>query len=62
MTICLYGTVVQSPAAKTPGTEVCAALVDDDLAAGRELDGLALSHSVFGSSPIWTKTPSRSTV
>ncbi len=36
MTICLYGTVVASPAANTPGTEVCAARVDHDLAARRQ--------------------------
>jgi hypothetical protein len=37
MTICLYGTVVQSPAANTPGSDVCPRR-RFDLAAWRELD------------------------
>ena len=38
ITICLYGTVVQSPAANTPGHRGLAAVVDHDLAARRQLD------------------------
>ena len=37
MTICLYGTVVASPAANTPGTEVSPRSSIDDLAARRQL-------------------------
>jgi hypothetical protein len=38
MMICLNGTVVASPAANTPGTEVWPLGVDHDLAVLRQLD------------------------
>ena len=43
ITICLYGTVVTSPAAKMPGTLVLPLAVDDlDLAARRQREGSRL--------------------
>src|SRR5690606_14826130 len=58
ITICLYGTVVQSPAANTPGSEVRPR--SSMTISPRGLSSrLPLSQSVLGSRPIWTKTPSR---
>jgi hypothetical protein len=59
MTICLYGTVVHRRRRTRPARGL-AALVDDDLAARRQLD-VPFSHSVFGSRPICTKMPSSAT-
>ena len=58
-TICLNGSVVQSPAANTPGTDVCPrSSITISL---RSVSSTApANHSVFGSSPICTKIPSRS--
>jgi hypothetical protein len=60
MTICLYGTVVASPAANTPGTEV-RPRSSISISPRGDSSTVPLSHSVFGSRPIWTKMPSSST-
>src|SRR5690606_18429360 len=60
MMICLYGTVVQSPAANTPGTLVwprSSIRISPRLLSST----VPLSHSVLGSRPICTKMPSSST-
>src|SRR5690606_18081321 len=60
-TICLYGTVVASPAANTPGTEVWPR--SSMTISPRSLSSTEpFSHSVLGSRPIWTKMPASSTV
>ena len=61
ITICLYGTVVQSPAANTPGTDV-RPRSSITTSPRFESSTVPSSHSVLGSSPIWTKMPSRSTL
>lgn len=61
MTICLNGTVVQSPAANTPGTLV-ALCVSTSISPRLVSARLPLSHSVFGTRPICTKMPSSSIV
>src|SRR5690606_12776966 len=60
ITICLYGTVVASPAANTPGSEVRPAASTTISPRGLS-STVPLSHSVLGSRPIWTNTPSSST-
>ena len=57
ITICLNGTVVQSPAANTPGTEV-RPRSSTTISPRSDSSTAPSSHSVLGSSPIWTKTPS----
>ena len=59
ITICLNGTVVQSPAANTPGTDV---RPWSSITTSRRGDSSTApsSHSVLGSSPICTNTPSSS--
>jgi hypothetical protein len=61
MMICLYGTVVQSPAANTPGTEVWPLASMIDLAEAAHSSTVPFSQSVLGSRPICTKMPSSST-
>src|SRR5579863_3282106 len=61
MTICLYGTTVQSPAAKTPGTDVRPRASTSTSPRGESLT-VPFSQSVFGTNPICTNTPARSTV
>ncbi|MNY83251.1 hypothetical protein D3C86_2258910 [compost metagenome] len=58
--ICLYGTVVTSPAANTPGIEVWPRA---STSISPCLDRLTVpfSHSVLGTRPIWMNTPSSST-
>src|SRR5690606_9364879 len=57
-TICLYGTVVASPAANTPGTDVWPR--SSMTISPRGLSStVPCSHSVLGRRPIWTNTPSR---
>src|SRR5690606_15339266 len=58
-TICLNGTVVQSPAANTPGTDV-APRSSISISPRGDMATVPSSHSVLGSRPIWTNTPSRS--
>lgn len=59
MTICLYGTDVQSPAANTPGTDV-RPLSSTTISPIRLSSTVPLTKSVFGRRPIWTKMPSSS--
>src|SRR5699024_718305 len=59
VTICLYGSMVQSPAAKTPGRLV-APIPSMTTSPRSESSTASPSHSVLGSRPIWTKTPSTS--
>src|SRR5207237_7649803 len=60
MMICLNGTVVASPAANTPGTEVWP-LASTTISPNLDSSTAPLSHSVLGTRPICTNTPSRST-
>ena len=58
--ICLNGTVVASPAANTPGTEVwprLSTMISPCLLSSI----MPFSHSVLGTKPICTNTPSSST-
>ena len=57
-TICLYGSVVQSPAANTPGTEVSPRSSTTISPRPVRRSTAPASHSVFGSRPICTKMPS----
>src|SRR5690606_21998413 len=59
ITICLYGTVVQSPAANTPGRLVWPRSSTTISPRGLS-SSVPLSHSVLGSRPICTKMPSSS--
>src|SRR5690606_2430740 len=59
ITICLYGTVVASPAANTPGTLV-APRSSMTISPRGDSSTVPFSHSVLGSRPICTNTPSRS--
>ena len=59
ITICLYGTVVTSPAAKMPGREV-SPRASTMISPRGDSSTLPLSHSVLGSRPICTKMPSSS--
>src|SRR3546814_5443011 len=59
MMICLYGTVVASPAANTPGMEVwprASTTISPYLLSSTA----PFSHSVLGTRPIWINTPSSS--
>src|SRR3990167_3170037 len=60
ITICLYGTVVQSPAANTPGTLVWP-LASTTISPKRLSSTVPLRNSVLGTRPICTNTPSSGT-
>src|SRR5690606_17609173 len=61
ITICLYGTVVASPAANTRGTEV-APRASITISPRGLSSTVPFSHSVLGSRPICTNTPASSMV
>src|SRR5690606_41250042 len=58
-TICLYGVVVASPAANTPGSEVRPAW-STSISPRGDSSTVPLSHSALGSRPIGTNTHPRS--